>query len=492
MKKNLKILVVTPEVAPFSKTNIIAEVSGLYPKKLKEIGHDVRIITPQYSAVNARNYTLRDVIRLKNIDVLVGNEILKINVKSSFLPDSKVQVYFIDYKPYFFREGLYRDPGKNEDYSDNDERFILFSKSVMETLRKLQWQPDVIHCSEWQSGLVPFFLKYIYKKDTFFQPVSTLYTIRDFTSQGSFNSKCVSLFGLENEILDFKNLYIQNGKFNFLKAGIHSADCVNSTSSKYLNELESDMKYKEFFKLRKDKISQIKDQIDCNVWSSEQDPYIPTKFNFEELEEKEKNKKALEEHFNLKFNDNIPVFSIISSFIDTWGTKLIKESFKAFLGMDMYLIIITSKEDVYYDFFKEMKINYKNRIGLQEYYDVNIEHMAVAGSDIMLLPSQYDPTGLSPVYSVMYGAVPIVYNSGEVTENISQYNAKNKNGNGFIFNDFNKNTLVTCVRKAIKSYKNKTIWLNIIKNGMKRSYLWKDTIKKYEKLYHKCIKNNIG
>jgi len=487
MKKNLKILIVSPEIAPFSKTNNIAEVNGSYPKKLKDSGHDVRIITPQYRAVNERKYTLRDVIRLKDIDVSVGSDVLQINVKSSFLPDSKVQVYFIDYKPYFFREGLYRDPGNNETYSDNDKRFILFSKSVMETLKKLQWQPDVIHCNEWQTGLIPFLIEYMYKKSTFFQHVSTLLTIRDFTNQGRFNSKCFSLSGIE-ETTDLKDKFLTNGTFNFLKAGISTADCVNSTSSKYVKQLETDDKYKEFFKSRKDKINHIKDQIDYTVWNPMEDPYITENFNAEGLENKEKNKKILLEEFNLKYDNDIPVVSVIVSFIDEFGLKLIKESMEALLKLNMYLIVMTSKDDEYYDFFKKMTKKYKTCIGLQEYYEVSSEHMAVAGSDIMLLPIKYDSTGLSPVYSLMYGTVPVVYDSGESIENITQYDSKKKIGNGFIFDDFNKESLVSCVKNVLDSYKKREVWQNVINNAITGDYTKQDTIKKYEKLYHKCIK----
>ena len=490
MKKKLKILIVAPEVAPFSKTNIIAEVIGSYATKLKEIGHDVRIITPQYRVVNERKYTLRDVIRLKDIDVTVGNEVVKINVKSSFLPDTKVQVYFIDYKPYFFREGLYRDPQNQQAYSDNHKRFTLFSKSVMETLKKLQWQPDVIHCNEWQTGLIPFFLKFSYKKDSFFRPISTLYTIRDFTKQGSFKGEFVSFFGLDQDMEEIKNLFVSNGNFNFLKAGIQSAHCVNSTSSKYVKQVESEGQFKDLFKSGRDKLNHVEDQVDFNIWNPEQDSYIPTQFTVENLEDKEKNKKALLEEFNLQFDDKKPVCSFISSFIDMGGEQLLKDSFDACLDMNLYLIILTSREDASYEFYKKMKKKYKNRIGLQEYYDASLEHLTVAGSDIMLLPSQHDPTGSSPVYSLRYGTVPIVYRSGDIAEIITHHDNKNNKGNGFIFNDYNRDSFLLCIKNALKFYNDREHWLIIEKNCMTGDYLKHDTIKKYEKLYNKCIKNN--
>ena len=165
MKSKLKILMVFSEVAPFAKTGGLADVGESLPKMLKDMGHDVRIITPQYMVTNERKYILRDVIRLQNIEVPLGKKTIKINVKSAFLPNSKVQVYFINYKSLFFREGLYVDPKSKTDYSDNDKRFALFNRGVLETLNKLQWQPDIIHCNDWQTGLIPFYLKTSFKND---------------------------------------------------------------------------------------------------------------------------------------------------------------------------------------------------------------------------------------------------------------------------------------------------------------------------------------
>ena len=160
---------VFPEIAPFPGTAEVGRVGGSLPVVFKEMGHDVRIISPQYRAINERKYVLRDVIRLQNIEVPLDGETVRVNVKSAFVPNSKVQVYFIDYKPFFFREGLYSDPKTGKPYPDNGKRFILFSRSVLETLTKLQWQPDVIHCHDWQSGLIPFLLKTVYHDNTFFQ-----------------------------------------------------------------------------------------------------------------------------------------------------------------------------------------------------------------------------------------------------------------------------------------------------------------------------------
>ncbi|MCK4830001.1 glycogen/starch synthase, partial [bacterium] len=218
MKRSLKILMVFSEIYPFAKTRDLSDVGGSLPKALKEMGHDVRVITPQYRVTNERKYVLRDVIRLQNINVPMGKKTLCVNVKSAFLPNSKVQVYFIDYKPFYFREGIYNNPKSGVPYSDNDKRFILFSKVVLKTLIKLQWQPDVIHCNDWQSGLVPFFLKTVYKEDPFFSKTYSLFTVHDFECQGNFNLDCKSDIAMDLQGGEFDKGIQLNGKCNFLKA----------------------------------------------------------------------------------------------------------------------------------------------------------------------------------------------------------------------------------------------------------------------------------
>lgn len=268
MKSKLNILMVFPEIAPFIRTGEVGEVGGSLPKFLKEMGHDVRVITPQYKATNERKYILRDVIRLQNIEVPLGKKSVQINVKSAFLPNSKVQVYFIDYKPFFFREGVYADPKNGKAYVDNDKRYILFSKGVLETLTKLQWQPDIIHCHDWQSGLIPFLLKTKTKNDVFFQKTFSLFTVHDFTEHGNFDRACLSDIGINGDFI-FKGSGLDlGGKCSFLKAGIQYADSVNTVSETYAQEIQKNTNNQkgilETLNKRKDKFQGIVNGVDDN------------------------------------------------------------------------------------------------------------------------------------------------------------------------------------------------------------------------------------
>ena len=301
MKGAMNILMVLPEVTPFATMSDTGDVGAGLPKALKEMGHDVRIISPQYRAINERRYVLRDVIRLQDIDVSLGEETVQVNVKSAFLPNSKVQVYFIDYKPFFFREGLYVDMKTGKMYPDNDRRFVLFSKAVLETLKKLQWQPDIIHCHDWQSGIIPFLLKRVYADDVFFQKTQSLFTVHDFAYQGIFDPSCVEVLGVDGSFV-FKGSDIElNGQCNFTKAGIHFADFVNTVSPSYADEVRSKPSLTDglqsSLKARGNRFTGVLNGIDTSEWNPETDRLIAKSYSVKELESKEENKKALCEKF---------------------------------------------------------------------------------------------------------------------------------------------------------------------------------------------------
>mgnify|MGYP006290846131 CR=1 FL=1 len=221
MKDRLRILMLSSEVAPFAKTGGLADVAGALPKKLHEMGHDVRVIMPRYGGISERKFVLRDVIRLKKIPVIMGGKEYAVSAKSAFIPDSKVQVYLLENKQYFGRKELYVDPKTGNGFDDNAERFILFCCAVIDTMRLLHWKPQVIHCNDWQTALVPWFLKHKFKDDEFFAETSTLLSIHNMAYQGDFPAKALSKSGCLDDLQDSGNdQIIKYDKVNFLKAGL--------------------------------------------------------------------------------------------------------------------------------------------------------------------------------------------------------------------------------------------------------------------------------
>ncbi|MBN2030724.1 glycogen/starch synthase [bacterium] len=491
MKSMLKILMVFSEVAPFTNTGELGNVGGALPKALKDLGHDVRVITPQYRIVNERKYVLRDVIRLQDIDVPLGDETVRINVKSAFLPNSKVQIYFIDYKPFFFRDGLYVDNKNGKDYQDNDRRFILFSKGVLETLTKLQWQPDVIHCNDWQSGLIPFFLKTMNKDNPFFHHTSSLFTVHNFNSQGNFHPNCLSYMGVNGNFV-FPGSGIEfHGHCSFLKAGIVYADAVNIVSNKYStpHQPNKNNKYnmEEVLNSRREKYYSISSGIDYSVWNPEVDNLIPFKYGIKDIGSKQQNKRALLEKYHIPYSEETAVLAIISNIIDDEGLALMKKIIGKLMEMNIVLILIGQEIKAYYQFFKQVKKKYSDRLGIDLVYDLSTAHLIKAGADIVLVPSKYDTHGLDQLSCLKYGSVPIVYSKGEEYNSIKTFHPETGKGTGFVFNRFNGSDVLRAVKRAVATYSNKKLWFKIMKNGMREDFSWNISSKKYIQLYSKCI-----
>ena len=308
MKSKLRILFLSSEVSPFAKTGGLADVSRSLPKALFEMGHDVRVMMPKYGPISERKYILREVIRLKKIPIKVGKKGHITNAKSAFIPESKVQVYFLDYKPFFGRPELYVDPKTGKDYADNAERFMLFSKAVLETIKLLHWQPDVIHCNDWQTGMIPWLLKHDYADDEFFQNTKTLFTVHNLAYQGSFDKSIAGKIGLPLNTDDDSEFVIYD-RINFLKTGLVCADGITTVSPTYAKEIQSDEELSaglgEVLQERKKDIFGILNGADYSIWNPETDDLIPAKYSANDLASKIENKKALAKAANLPFDEKI-------------------------------------------------------------------------------------------------------------------------------------------------------------------------------------------
>jgi len=494
MKARLKLLLVFPEIAPFAKTGDLGEVGGTFPKALKEMGHDVRVIMPQYRVINERKYVLRDVIRLQNIDISLGEESIRINVKSAFLPGSKVQVYFIDYKPFFFRQGLYSDPKTGREYADNDKRFTLFAKGVLKTLVKLQWQPDVIHCHDWQSALVPFFLKTLNKNDSFFAKTFSLFTVYNFSSQGDFDSDCVSCLGLDSDFVFQGSSIDFNGRCNFLKAGITSADIVNTVSEKYAEEVQSAPDYgfgmEEVLRQRDDSFYGVVNGIDYKEWSPETDGLIPEKYDVNNISGKRKSKHALLEKYGLPFSDNIPAVVMILPSVDQEGADLIKRAVDEMMHLNIYFIVLGKGKGSDYTFFEKVRKRYKNRVGIGLDFDNSLAHLVTAGADIILMPSKVEPCGLTQLCALRYGTVPLVRLTGGLADTVQPFDPDTEKGTGFVFNDFDVKEFLITLEQAVQIFQDQKTWTTIMKNGMQEDFSWDASARKYVQLYGKCLSKN--
>ncbi|GAB6281752.1 MAG: glycogen synthase [Ignavibacterium sp.] len=493
MARKIKVLFVTSELFPFVKTGGLADVSSALPQTLTSLGHEVRIMVPKYGAIDLRKYKIHDILRLKELTTKIGDKEVTYALKSSFLPVQKIriQIYFLENDEFYGnRKSLYIDPITGTDYKDNDERFIFFAKTVFELIDKLSWVPDIIHCNDWQCGLIPAYHKTIFKNDHIFSKIKTLFTIHNFSAQGIFPISSFEKTGLP-EKLKSENGIVHQGKINFMKSGIMFADCVNTVSEGYAKEIIKDSNLSNglntVLQKRKNKIYGIINGIDTNVWNPEKDKFITKNYSLKNFENKIVNKKILLERFGLKFDDNIPVIGTISRLYESKGTDLLIDSFDELMKLNLQFILLGTGERKYQIAFEKFSKKYSDKFVCYLGFNDELSHQIEAGVDMFLIPSKYEPCGLNQMYSLFYGTVPIVRETGGLSDIVVRFNEKTEEGNGFMFKDYKSAAMISEVKRALKFYQDKKIWNKIIRNGMRSDFSWVNSAKKYIDLYKEML-----
>lgn len=492
MSKPINILFVSSEVDPFAKTGGLADVSSALPKAIKEQGHEIRIMMPRYRFISERKFKLHDIIRLKDIPVPVGSDSPLGNVKSSFISNlkEKVQVYFLDNDKYYGRDGVYQSPTSKKDYKDNDERFIFFCRGVLETLKRLGWQPDIIHCNDWQTGLIPAYLKTIYLGDPLLQNVKTIFTIHNMAYQGAFPFESFERSKLPKDTFRSESVEAY-GKFNFLKAGLVYSDTITTVSEKYSHEIcDSD----EFgaglngvLHTRKKDLRGILNGIDYTIWNPLSDQHIYRKYDIKSIDAKVENKRALVTKFGLEFDETIPVIGGISRLVEQKGFDLVLDCLDDLMKQKVQFILLGSGEPELEKQFDKFHKKYPKQMGITFGYDEELAHLIEAGSDLFLMPSKYEPCGLNQMYSMRYGTIPVVRATGGLDDTVEDYGEGGK-GTGFKFDKFDSKDLLKAILRAIKVFHQPEEWKKMMRNGMLRDFSWEHSASKYINLYKDLLR----
>ncbi len=486
-----KICYVSSEVVPFAKTGGLADVAGTLPIALKEFDQDVRLMMAKYKSINERKFVLREVIRLKEVNVTLGDETKIADGKTAFLPDSKVHVYFLHIPDYFDRKDLYVDSKTGRDFEDNAERFAFFSKSVLETLKLLYWQPDIIHCNDWQTALIPFYLKTHYKDDEFFKNTHTILTIHNLAYQGSFPLEKAEKIGIPSKYVAPGREFEFYGKLNLLKGGIHFADILSTVSEKYAEEITTDPDYgygfEEILAGRKDDVYGILNGVDYSSWDPEFDTLIPANYSIENLEDKSENKKILCKQSNLEYNEDTPVIGMISRLDAQKGFDLLADAAAELLKMDVQMVILGTGDPKYHDLLNKLAKKHAGKLSVNLRFDNRLAHLIEAGSDMYLMPSRYEPCGLNQMYSLRFGTVPIVRETGGLADTIRNFDPVTGEGNGFSFKKYDAAEMLDAITRAVKTFADKNTWIQIQKTGMAADFSWSRSAEKYMELYEKTV-----
>jgi starch synthase len=493
MAKLLNILFVSSEVDPFAKTGGLADVSGALPQTIRALDHEIRVIMPRYGSINERKSRLHQMIRLNDIAIPVGSKTYHATVKSSFIQNNqvKVQVYFIDNADLFGRTGLYVHPETKKDYHDNDERFIFFDKAVLELLKRLGWQPDIIHCNDWQTGLIPAYLKTVYKNDPFYAETRTVYTVHNMAYQGVFPKSSFAKTGLPPALLSEEGIEAF-GNLNLMKSGLVFADAITTVSEKYAEEIRSSEEYgcglQEIVKRRKGDVSGIVNGIDYNVWDPSVDSMITHRYDARSLDLKVENKKALLREMRLPFEERTPLLGIISRLADQKGFDLIGEVLDDIMALGVQLVVLGTGEKRYHELFEKAHRKHPTQVAVALTFNNELAHRIEAGSDMFLMPSRYEPCGLNQLYSLRYGTVPIVRATGGLEDTIDDYSPSTGEGTGFKFKKYDSHEMLHTIRRAVHAFADAPAWRKLMRNGMAKDFSWETSARKYIQLYRNLVK----
>jgi len=483
MAKKLKVLIAASEVVPFAKTGGLADVAGALPKELKKLGHDVRVILPFYKETKKSKLAIKDsgeTLLIEISDKIVHAKVFTANIHKN------ITVYLIDNPDYFDRDELYRtDEG---DYPDNAERFIFFSKAVIELTKVIQFQPDIIHCNDWQTGLVPVLLKIKENENPFFANTSVVFTVHNLAYQGLFWHLDMPLTNLPWDVFTPEGIEFY-GKINLMKAGMVYADVINSVSKKYSKEIQTPefgFGLEGVLSSRAADLYGITNGVDYGEWSPEKDKFIKKKYSANDLSGKKACRDDLLSNFKLKDKKGVPVIGMISRLVDQKGFDLIADKIDKIMKLDIFLILLGTGDEKYHNLFKQIKKEYPDKVGIKLGFDNSLAHKIEAGSDIFLMPSKYEPCGLNQLYSLKYGAIPVVRATGGLDDTIKNFKPKTGKGNGFKFTAYTSNALLLKLKEALKVYKTSKDWKKLVANAMQEDYSWMQSAKEYVKLYNKA------
>ena len=488
----MKIAFVSTECVPYAKTGGLADVAGALPKELEKLGCEVKLFIPKYFLIDEHKYGLNYNWDIGEMPIRVNGNIRSVHVHQCNLPNSKVEVNFIDCPHYFHRHRIYTD-----DF-DEDERFILFSKGVIETLQRMPWAPDVIHCNDWQAGLIPLYIKDNYSWDDLFNKTATLFTIHNIYYQGRFSKSALSAAEIRGDLFYPGGPVEFEDGVSFLKTGISFADIVNTVSNTYAHEIqtpEHGASLDGLLRWRKDDLYGILNGADYDVWNPETDIHVPYPYSHKDLSNKTKNKKFLLKHFNLPFNEKIPLIGIVSRMVAQKGYDIFADALTDLMRLNAQWIILGSGEDKYEHMFRSLSNRLPQKVGVYIGYNNELSHLVEAGADIFIMPSKYEPCGLNQIYSMKYGTVPVVRKTGGLADTVKDWDEQNhfgfSDGNGFSFYDYTGYAIYKSVERAVNTFQQKDVWQKIQQNGMKKDYSWRHSAEKYLEVYKLAMEKRI-
>ncbi|NLU48886.1 MAG: glycogen synthase GlgA [Syntrophomonadaceae bacterium] len=473
----MKILIAASEMVPFAKTGGLADVVGSLPKALAKLGHDVRVVIPHYKQITEGRY-------LTDLPVPMDGHLETAIIRNASIKagEQEIPVYLVDNYKFFYRDHMYC-------YVDEGERFNFFCKSVLAMLPYLGFQPDVIHCNDWHTALIPLFLKVRFMDEPFYRGIATVFTIHNLQYQGRFNKSILKNLGLEDKYFTPEELEFY-GEVNFMKAGLLYADLINTVSAKYAMEIQT----RELGEgldglLRKRALDLygIINGIDYDEYNPATDRRLYENYDRNTLERKRYNKYGLQKELNLVVGD-VPVVGLISRLVGQKGLDLVAEVIEHILQMGAQFVLLGTGDDYFEKLFADVKVKHPARVSINLGFDSTLAQKIYAGADIFLMPSRFEPCGLGQLISLAYGTIPVVRATGGLSDTITDFTAEPARGNGFTFTDYTPEALLDAITRAIRLYyDDPAAWAQLMRRGMSMDFSWNTSAVKYLNLYEKAV-----
>lgn len=475
----MKVLIVASEAAPFAKTGGLADVAGSLPSGLLKLGIDARVILPLYGVISEEykkkmHYINNFYVKVGSCDEYCG--IFEYNYNG-------VTFYFLDNEYYFKRDGLYG-------YLDDAKRYGFFCRAVLNSLQYIDFKPDILHCNDWQSGMVPVLLESGYRNNSIYSNIQTLFTIHNLRYQGVFSSTILNdilNLGLEYYTCDKLEF---NGAVSFMKGGLVYSKLINTVSIAYANEIQYPY-YGEgldgLLRARSQSLYGILNGIDYDEYDPSKDKLIFKNYNKADILNKKENKKQLQEMLGLDINPDIPMVGIVSRLVDQKGFDLIECVFSEIMNLDIQLVVLGTGDYKYEKMFRDSTHIYTGKVSANIKFDNTLAHKIYAGVDMFLMPSLFEPCGLGQLIALRYGTIPIVRETGGLKDTVRAFDEFKMEGNGFSFLNYNAHDMLYTIDRAVKLYHNKDYWKVIIKNAMNSDYSLDNSARNYFDLYNKLL-----
>jgi starch synthase len=477
----LKLCILSAEIVPFAKTGGLADVAGALLRNLSALGHDARAFMPLYATVRRGFPDLLPVLGAQRASLSIGGTEYWFSLLTTHLPGSSAPVYFIDCPAFFDRPSLYTlDP-------DEHRRFLLLTRATLEACRLLGFAPHIFHCNDWHTAFLPLYLKTLYASDSLLARARSLLTIHNIGYQGIMSSAVAADLGLGAGWALLDQGDIARGVINPLKTGIKHAHAVSTVSPTYAREIRDGplgMGLQLALRERADGVTGILNGVDYEEWDPRHDPHLSAHFSPQDLRGKLINKEMLIATAELKVPTSQPLIGMVTRLAEQKGIDLLMDSLPALLeSRDFGLVVLGSGDAQYVAFFEGLAQRFAGRVSYRAGFDEPLAHLIEAGSDMFLMPSRYEPCGLNQMYSLRYGTIPIVRNTGGLADSVQHFDPSTGRGTGCVFNDYDSPAVRWAVNTVLDWYADPHSWLPLVQNAMAKDFSWTRQIEQYDSLY---------